>query len=95
MNKIDEELANCIEEAIANSNGDYCSALDKVVEWKKQNRGLTGIHISTPLDVLCGTRKVEDPVNEANNMAHDVLMIERARALGQVKEITCDGLERM
>lgn len=73
-NGIDEELVKYIEEAIANSNGDYCSALDKVVEWRKKNRGLKGIHVSPHLDVMCGTRKVEDPVAEANNVAKDTLV---------------------
>ena len=96
MNEIDEELANYIEEAIDNSNGDYCSALDKVVEWRKKNRGLKGIHVSyPPLDVMCGARKVEDPVAEANNVAKDALEIMLASAKGELKEVPPDELERM
>lgn len=91
---IDFELLTVIDEAIGDSPS-YVDALDKVVEWQKQNRGLKGIHISTPLDVLCGTRKVEDTVDEANKMAHDVLMMERARAMGFCKEVTAEELERM
>lgn len=93
--KIDFELLTVIDKSIGDS-ASYVDALDRVVEWeKKKNRGLKGLHISTPIDVLCGTRKVEDPVDEANKMAHDVLMMERARALGQCKEVTGEELDRM
>ena len=95
MNEIDEELVKYIEEVIANSNGDYCSALDKVVEWRKKNRGLKGIHVSPSLDVMCGTRKVEDPVDEANNVAKDALVIMLASAQGKIKEVQPDELVRM
>ena len=92
--EIDEELVKVIEEAISGSSS-YVDALDKVIKWKKENRGLKGFHISTPLDVLCGTRKVEDPADEANKMAYDVLMMERAGALGKWKEISGEELEKM
>lgn len=92
--KIDFELLTVIDEAIANSPS-YVDALDRVVEWQKQNRGLKGIHVSPSLDVMCGTRKVEDPVDEANKMAHDVLMMERSGALGLWREVTAEELERM
>ena len=92
--KIDFELLTVIDESIGDSPS-YVEALDRVIKWEKENRGLKGIHISTPLDVLCGTRKVEDPADEANKMAYGVLMMERARALGQYKEISGDELERM
>ena len=92
--KIDEELVKVIDEAIANSPS-HTDALDKVIKWEKKNRGLKGIHISTPLDVLCGTRKVEDPADEANKMAYGVLMMERTGALGKWKEVTAEELERM
>lgn len=94
MKEIDEELVTVIDEAISASPS-YVDALDRVVEWQKQNRGLKGIHVSPSLDVMCGTRKVEDPVDEANKMAHDVLMMERSRALGQCREVTAEELERM
>jgi len=92
--KIDFELLTVIDESIGDS-ASYVDALDKVIKWEKENRGLKGIHISTPLDVMCGTRKVEDPVDEANKMAHDVLMMERAKALGQCKEVTGEELDMM
>lgn len=94
MKDIDEELVKVIDEAIANSPS-YTDALDRVVEWEKKNRGLKGIHVSPSLDVMCGTRKVEDPVDEANKMAHDVLMMERSRALGQLREVTAEELDMM
>jgi len=92
--KIDFELLTVIDESIGDS-ASYVDALDKVIKWEKENRGLKGLHISTPLDVLCGTRKIEDPVDEANKMAHDVLMMERAKALGQCKEVTGEELDMM
>ena len=94
MNEIDEELATFIEKAISESV-DYCEALDKVVEWRKKNRGLKGIHVSPSLDVMCGTRKVEDPVAEANNVAKDALVIMLASAQGKIKEVQPDELVRM
>ena len=95
MDKLDEELVKYIEETIDNSNGDYCSALDKVVEWRKKNRGLKGIHVSTPLDVMCGARKVEDPVAEANRVAESALNMMLESAKGELKEVPLDELERM
>ena len=85
---------NVIDEAISGSSS-YVDALDKVVEWQKQNRGLKGIHISTPLDVLCGTRKVEDTEKETEEMARGVLLMERAGALGKWKEVTAEELDIM
>lgn len=92
MNEIDEELVKVIDESISSSTS-FVEALGKVIEWKKKNRGLKGFHISSPPDVLCGTRKVKYPADEADRMAHDVLMMERDRALGQCRELTGDELE--
>ena len=92
--KIDFELLTVIDESIGDSSS-YVEALDRVIKWEKENRGLKGFHISTPLDVLCGTRKVEDPEKEAEEMARGVLLMHRAGALGQYKEISGDELERM
>ena len=92
--KIDFELLTVIDESIGDSSS-YVEALDKVIKWEKENRGLKGFHVSAPLDVMCGTRKVEDPADEANKMAHDVLMMHRAGALGKWKEISGEELERM
>ena len=92
--KIDFELLTVIDKSIGDSPS-YVEALDRVIKWEKENRGLKGIHISTPLDVLCGTRKVEDPEKEAEEMARGVLLMHRAVSLGQYKEISGDELERM
>ena len=92
--KIDFELLTVIDKSIGDSPS-YVEALDRVIKWEKENRGLKGFHISTPLDVLCGTRKVEDPEKEAEEMARGVLLMHRAGALGQYKEISGDELERM
>ena len=92
MDKLDEELVKYIEETIDNSNGDYCSALDKVIEWKKKNRGLKGIHVSPPLDVMCGQRTIDCPKEEAEKMAHDILLMDLACARGQYKDVTNEEL---
>ena len=91
----DEELVKLIESAMAEFGEDYVSALDKVVEWEKKNRGLKGLHVSAPLDVMCGVRKIDDPCSEAEKMAHDVLLMELSRARGQLKEVTGEELDRM
>ena len=87
MNEIDEELASYIESTIAESNGNYIGALDKVIEWMKQNRELKGFHVGTPLDVLCGQREVEDPVEEANKVAHGTLLMLLESAKGELEEV--------
>jgi len=92
--KIDFELLTVIDESIGDS-ASYVDALDKVIKWEKENRGLKGFHVSAPLDVMCGTRKVEDPEKEAEEMARGVLLMHRAGALGKWKEISGDELERM
>ena len=84
--KVDTELVKVIEDAIANSKSST-EALDKVIEWEKEHRGLIGFRVSTPLDVLCGVRKVEDPANEAEKIAHDVLRMLLASAKGELKEV--------
>ena len=89
--KVDAELVKVIESAISESKS-CIEALDKVVEWKKANRGLTGFHVSTPIDIMLGTRKVEDPNKEVEKMAHDVLMMDLACARGQYKDVTNEVL---
>ncbi len=94
MNEIDEELLKVIDEAIANS-ADYLDAFDKVIDFKKKNRGLKGFHVSPPIDFYLNTRKDIDPKVEANKIAHDILMMEKARAKGELKEVPMSELERM
>ena len=98
MNEIDEELLKVIDEAIANS-ADYLEAFDKVIDFKKKHRGLKGYHVSPPIDFYLNTRndidpKV-DPKVEANKIAHDILMMEKARAKGELKEVPMSELEKM
>ena len=90
-NKVDEELVKVIESAISESKS-CIEALDKVIEWKKANRGLKGFHVSTSMDIMLGTRKVEDPNEEAEKMAHDVLMMDLACARGQYTDVTNEEL---
>lgn len=84
--KADAELAKFIEDAIANS-GSNTEALAKVIEFEKGHRGLVGFHMSAPLDVMCGMRKIDDPKAEAENMAHDMLCIKLEAAKGELKEV--------
>ena len=85
-NEIDEELATFIEATMDNEKS-HCAALDKVIAWQKEHRGLKGFHISAPLDVMCGQRQVEDPYAESEKMAHDVLKMMLASARGQLEEV--------
>ena len=92
MNEIDEELVKVIEESLANSK-DYLEAFDKVIDFKKKHRGLKGFHVSPSLDTFLNPdKKGIDPKVEANQMAYDVLMIERARAKGELKEVPLENL---
>lgn len=93
--EIDEELVKVIEESLANSK-DYLEAFDKVIDFKKKHRGLKGFHVSPSMDnFLNPDRKEVDPRVEANKLAYDVLMIERAMAKGELKEVPMSELERM
>lgn len=94
MNEIDDELAKFIETAIGESNN-YCEALDKVIEWQKKNRDLIGLRIGTPIDVICGQRDVQDPLEEANKIAYETLMTLIKSARGELKEVTKEELEKM
>lgn len=94
MNEIDKELATFIEKAISESV-DYCEALDKVVAYKKEHLDLIGMHVSMPLDILCGQRIVDDSRKEANKIAKDALVILLASARGQLIEVTPKELEVM
>ena len=44
---------------------------------------------------LLRAQKEVDPRVEANKLAYDVLLIERARAKGELKEVPMSELERM
>ena len=90
-NKIDAELIKVIEDAISESKS-CLEAFDKVVEWKKKNRGLTGFHVSAPLDVMCGQRTIDDPKEEAEKMAHDILLMDLDCAKGHYKDVTNEVL---
>ena len=94
MNEIDEELVKVIEESLANSK-DYLEAFDKVIDFKKKHRGLKGYHVSPPIDFYLNTRKDIDPKAEVNKIAHDILMMEKARAKGELKEVPMSELEKM
>lgn len=94
MNEIDEELATFIEKAISES-GDYCEALDKVIAYKKEHGDFIDMHVSMPLDILYGQRKVEDPMDEANKIAKDILLVFLESARGKLKEVTTEELELM
>ena len=89
--KVDEELVKVIESAISESKS-CVEALDKVIEWKKVNRGLKGFHVSPSIDIMLGTQKVKDLNEEAEKMAHGVLMMDLACAKGHYKDITNEKL---
>ena len=89
--KVDAELVKVIESAISESRS-CVEALDRVIEWKKENRGLKVFHVSTPIDIMLGTRKVEDHNEESEEMAHDVLMMNLIHAKGHYKDVTNEML---
>lgn len=94
MNEIDEELVKVIDDAMANS-ADYLEAFDKVIDFKKKHRGLRGFHASPSMDTFLNPKKDIDPKVEANKMAHDLLLMLRAQANGEVKEVPMSELEGM
>ena len=84
--KIDAELIRVIKDAIATSS--CCTeALDKVIKFEKEQRGLKGWHVSAPLDVMCGQRVIEDPMDEAQKMAYDILQMKLELAQGKCREV--------
>ena len=83
----DNELADFIKSVI-DGEGTWQQKFNKIVEWQKKNRGLKGLHVSAPLDVMCGQRVITDVNQEAENMAHDLCLMEQARAEGQFEEVT-------
>jgi hypothetical protein len=90
-NKIDAELIKVIESSISNSKT-CMEALDKVLDWETKNRGLKGFHVSAPLDVMCGQRTIDDPKEEAEKMAHDILSMKLSCAKGHFKDVTNEVL---
>lgn len=44
--EVDKELLGVIEHAIEKCNGRYTDAMDEVIKFKKEKRGLKGIHLS-------------------------------------------------
>ena len=90
--KRDDELADFIKSVI-DGEGTWVSKADKIIQFKKEKRGLLGMHVSAPLDVLCGQRKIEDPAAEAEKMARGLCLMMQAEAEGKLKEVTdLDGL---
>lgn len=82
----DPELAKFIQSVI-DGEGTWQDKFNKIIEWQKKNRGLKGFHVSAPLDVMCGQRVITDVNQEAENMAHDLCVMQLARAEGKIKEI--------
>ena len=85
--KRDDELADFIKSVI-DGEGTWVSKAEKIIEFQKEKRGLRGFHVGAPLDVLCGQRKIEDPVKEAEKMAHDLCLLQQAFAEGKCEEVT-------
>ena len=83
----DDELADFIKSVI-DGEGTWVSKADKIIKFEKEKRGLLGMHVSAPLDVLCGQRKIEDPAAEAEKMAHDLCLMMQAEAEGKCKDVT-------
>lgn len=89
--KRDDELADFIKSVI-DGEGTWVSKADKIIKFKKEKRSLIGMHISAPLDVLCGQRKIEDHAPEAEKMAHGMCLMMQAEAEGKFKDTTNEVL---
>lgn len=85
--KRDDELADFIKSVI-DGEGTWRQKFDKIVAFEKKNRDLIGFHVSAPLDVMCGQRKIDNPVDEAEKMAHDLCLMLQASAEGKLEEVT-------
>lgn len=83
--KIDTELLQVIDDAIAGSKN-YSEALDKVIKFKREHRGLKGISATVIPD---SSSKPDDGKKYTNDTcAHDILMMMRAEALGKFKDVS-------
>ena len=89
--KRDDELADFIKSVI-DSEGTWMSKAGKIIKFKKEKRGLLCMHLSAPLDVLCGQSKVEDHAAEAEKLAHDLCLMMQAEAEGKFKDTTNEVL---
>jgi hypothetical protein len=74
--RIDLDLVEFIDEAI-HSSANKVEALDKVLKFKKENRGMTGFHFSC---------MPTDKSIDAENMASDLLVMIHAAASGLCKD---------
>lgn len=84
--KVDKELLDVIEHAIENCNGRYTDAMDVVIKFKMEKRGLKGVHFSVyPND---DNKKINDEDAEVQNIAHDFLMMEKSHAKGHFTDCT-------
>ena len=80
--KVDTELVKVIEDVMSNSKSNI-EALDKVLKFKKKCRGLIGMRISASDELL--HTKDKDEQTKMEELAHAILIIERMRALGEIK----------
>lgn len=87
--KDDPELVKVIDDAIAGSKN-YREALDKVLRFKGEHRGLKGISATVIPDSSAkpdASKKYTD-----DTYAHDILMMMRSEALGRFKDVTSETL---
>ena len=78
LKRIDLDLVEFIDEAVR-SSANKVEALDKVLKFKKENRGMMGFHFSCmPTDKSIG----------AENIASDLLAMMRADASGMFRDCT-------
>ena len=76
--RIDPDLVEFIDETV-NSSASKVEALDKVLKFKKENRGMTGFHFSC---------MPTDKNVDAEDMASDLLTMMRAYASGMFRDCT-------
>jgi hypothetical protein len=79
-NERNEKLFKVIDEAVATSSSSV-EALDKILNWRKENDGLKGIHFSIyPIS--------EDGTLEKEKVAEDMIKMIRCMANGDYEIIT-------
>ena len=85
-NERDDEMADFIKSVI-DGEGTWVSKLDKINKFQMKRNGGHSIHVSAPLDVMCGQRKVDDPVAYSEELAKEVCSILQEHAEGRLEEV--------
>ena len=86
--RIDQELLEVIDKAISENPNSMVAALEEIIRFKKEHRGLLGMHVSFDPFAPVG----EDENAEKEKRAKGLLAMIRADAAGEFKDITNETL---